>query len=804
MKCGYLKGWGLIMELFLTPASISFITQTILFLGITIYLVLINTHTKANYWLAGFYTVMVASSLAGFIATSSLEWYDLAVSVGNILGVIALPLLVQFAYNFPEIDPSKTRQAKVVLTISLIFSIFSIISVIPYVIRITPSSIYSILPIALKSIQILLLIWVIFLFTNLTIQQNQNQNQLTAKEKFLHPQGRISKAARGFMVALTGMLIFWIASMVLELLGQVAIAFFLFSISSSWALTFMIFTLINHTTRKASFLIKFFGIVMLTVFSGITVAAWLAAPVSQANYLASYAIPDRQTVHFNLTNATFTITQNEYMFDSDIGRQLVFNDEKPFSPVDLLATFPFAGENWLTLQVAQKGYVLFSADDPGANLLNIPHQSKPAIAALYLNDIQLTKNSSVFAHLTDEKSVFTWFLISPLDQPDASITTQLTLYPDGSFDISYSGIRSNFNYSPYLPNGLQQISGFFLGANDQTPDRIQFNAQLPYTSQAWTGVFQDYYIDFRSVLHQTMLMQLFALLLVAVVSSLIFPIFFQNSLWRPVKLIRTGIQQVMVEDYESFLEPRYSDEIGQIVMEFNKMKTHLLIKQETNQKHLQELEEKLSKRSNDLKTSIAKLEQEIESRRKLADAFDKAVLQQKKLSITDELTGVFNRSHVVSICEEEIKRAKRYSTPLSFILMDPDYFRMINETYGNVTGDEVLKSLSNFVSLKLRETDFLGRIGGEEFAIVLPLTTGEDALIAANRIRNLIGSQMMETTKGPIRISASFGVVEMPSEGIISVDIFLHRANQAVDQAKSQGRNAAVLWSPQMEKRPNS
>lgn len=789
------------MELFLTPASISFLTQTILFLGITIYLVLINTHTKANYWLAGFYTVMVVSSLAGFLAVSSLEWYDLAIAVENILIVIALPLLVQFAYNFPEINPSKKRQAKVVLSISLIVSIFSIISVFPYVIRFNLPALYSVLPIILKSIQILLLMWVIFLFTNLTIQQHQNNNQFTAREKFLHPHGRISKAARGFMVVLTGMLILWIASMTLNLLGQISLSFFLFSISASWALTFFIFTLINHTTRKASFLIKFYGIVILTVFSGITIAAWLAAPVSQANYLASYAIPDRQTVHFDLTNAIFTITQNEYVFDADIGRQLVFTDDKTFTPVNLLTTFPFAGKNWLNLQVARKGFVLFTADDSGETSLEIYRKSQPVIAALYLNDIELSKNSSVFAHLTDEKSVFTWFLISPLDKPDSPITTQLTLYPDGSFDISYSGIRSNFKYSPYLPNNLQQITGFFLGANDLTPDRIQFNSQLPYTSQSWTGVFQDYYIDFRSVMHQSMLMQLFSLLLVAVISSIIFPIFFQNSLWRPVKMIRTGIQQVMADDYDTFLEPRYSDEIGQIVMDFNKLKTHLLINLEANQKRIQELEEKLSKRSNELKTSIGKLEQEIEARRKLTDAFEKAILQQKKLSITDELTGVYNRSHVVSICEEEIKRAKRYNTPLSFILMDPDYFRMINETYGNVTGDEVLKSLTDFVSVKLRETDFLGRIGGEEFAIVLPLTTGEDALIAANRIRNLIGSQMMETTKGPIRISASFGVVEMPSEGIISVDIFLHRANQAVDLAKSQGRNKVVLWSPQMEKK---
>ena len=82
------------MNLFLTPASISFLAQTILFLGITIYLILLTTRTKANYWLAGFYTVMVAAGLAGFVGVSSLGWYEYAIHIHNALLVVALPLLI--------------------------------------------------------------------------------------------------------------------------------------------------------------------------------------------------------------------------------------------------------------------------------------------------------------------------------------------------------------------------------------------------------------------------------------------------------------------------------------------------------------------------------------------------------------------------------------------------------------------------------------------------------------------------------------------------------------------------------------
>ena len=108
------------------------------------------------------------------------------------------------------------------------------------------------------------------------------------------------------------------------------------------------------------------------------------------------------------------------------------------------------------------------------------------------------------------------------------------------------------------------------------------------------------------------------------------------------------------------------------------------------------------------------------------------------------------------------------------------------------------------ISTKLRETDTLGRIGGEEFAIIMPQTNGKDALIAANRIRNIIGQNSLETSKGPIRISASIGVVEMPAEGILSLDVLLNRVSLARDYAKTRGRNQAVIWSADMEKNPMS
>jgi len=788
------------MELYLTPASISFITQTILFLAITIYLIQINTHTKANFWLSGFYTVMVASSLAGFMAVSSIEWYEFTFHLHKTLILIALPLLMQFSFYFPELETSDRKNAKSGLILAIFIIFAALICVILKLFQVGFVIKYAeIIHLTIKILQILFLFIILFRFIKLTFRYSQNQQNSSKKAKFFNPTSRVAKATSGFSLSLICLLIVWIISLILGLFGLDALEIFVFSLGTSWSLLFLIFTLINQTTQKASFLIKLIGFVMLTVFTGISAAAWLAASVSQANYLASNATPDRQTIHFEQSNATYSISQDEYLFENDLGNQVTFLNNSSSRLVDLAVTFPFAGKNWNKLVIDQKGFVLFSEKDMGEIKLKLPQQSHPVIAALYLDDLAVTENTVIFASLLDDKSVFTWFLVTPLDNPDQTINAQLVLFPDGSFNISYKGIHSNFKYNPYLPKELTQITGFFLGNNDNNPSRIQFNSLLPFNSEAWSGVYQDYYIDFRSFLDQTMSMQLFALLLVSIVTALVFPIFFQNSLWYPIKMIRSGLQQIIQDNFQTYLEPRYTDELGQTIMEFNQMAKHVEVKRKADETRINELEEKLSHRSSELKISIEKLGREVEYRKKLSEALDKSIAQQKKFATQDELTGINNRAHFVEICEDEIKRAKRYETPLSFVIMDPDYLRMINETYGNATGDEVLRELAQLVQTKLRETDTLGRIGGEEFAILMPQTAGNDAQTAANRIRNIIGSQSLQTSKGPIRISVSFGISEMPSEGIFSVDVLFHRANQALDHAKNQGRNSVVLWNSLLE-----
>jgi diguanylate cyclase (GGDEF)-like protein len=632
---------------------------------------------------------------------------------------------------------------------------------------------------------------------NLTIHVSANRNGTSWINRLRHPKGRAALAARGFSFALLGMLFFWILSFVFEIIGFRNAAFFIFTISTTWALVIFIITLINHTSQRSGLLVKLIGLILITSFTGITAAAWISAPVSTANFQAAYAIPNRQTLHFEQNNATFSISQVDFKFDADLGHKLIYLDGENFSPVKLLTSFAYAGKNWEEIQVSPSGFIVFSQNTPSQARLKTETAS---IAAFYVQDMVTNENGGVFAHATEENTVITWYSSPRENDPTASITSQLFLYPDGSFDITYNGIHTNFNYNPYDIRNFKQVTGFFMGENDPKPTRIQFNNQLPYNSEAWNGVYQDYYVDFREYLHQNMYIQLYALLFTILVLIIVMPIFFQRSFVRPLKTLKQGFAQALQGDYDTWLEPNYNDDIGRTTIEFNQLLDFLSKEKNQNIQIIHELKSKLIQRNAELEQSVEKLSAEINARKSIQANLEACQQKNTQLITQDDMIGCYNRAFLLTLTEEEAKRAKRYNNPLSFAVIDPDYLRMINETYGTLTGDELLRSLAKALQETLRETDSLGRIGGEEFAVLMPETNGQEALQAANRWRNRIGGIMLETSKGPLRVSISVGVVEMASEGITSVDMLLHQANQALDAAKNQGRNSAVLWSPDLDK----
>ena len=159
----------------------------------------------------------------------------------------------------------------------------------------------------------------------------------------------------------------------------------------------------------------------------------------------------------------------------------------------------------------------------------------------------------------------------------------------------------------------------------------------------------------------------------------------------------------------------------------------------------------------------------------------------------DPKTGLFNARYFAAELGEELTRAERFQRPMTVIMADLDLLRDINNAYGHLAGDAVLKGVADIFRMQLREYDVPARFGGEEFAILLPETSAEQALETAERIRRAVAAARfeVETSSEPIKATVSLGVATYPADGS-DVNELIHQADLAVYRAKLQGRNRAL------------
>ena len=162
-------------------------------------------------------------------------------------------------------------------------------------------------------------------------------------------------------------------------------------------------------------------------------------------------------------------------------------------------------------------------------------------------------------------------------------------------------------------------------------------------------------------------------------------------------------------------------------------------------------------------------------------------LQQQ--AITDELTGVTNRRHFLAMAAQELKRVVRLRHALSIALIDLDHFKLINDTHGHAGGDQALKIFTQICQQHIREIDLLARFGGDEFILLLPVTTGEQARTVLERVRQALIVQRPTFHGGPVTLTISVGIAACDAGEAQSLETLLGRADQALYHAKKAGRN---------------
>jgi len=173
-----------------------------------------------------------------------------------------------------------------------------------------------------------------------------------------------------------------------------------------------------------------------------------------------------------------------------------------------------------------------------------------------------------------------------------------------------------------------------------------------------------------------------------------------------------------------------------------------------------------------------------------------AVPRLKREVNTDSKTGLWNAEYFIKAVENELLRARRYGRPLTVVIADLDFLRNINNAFGHLAGDEVLKSVAKILKKFFREYDVVARFGGEEFAVLLPETTPQEAYPRVEAVRRAVSGTRFESpiTGAVIRTTMSFGIADN-SNPIHTVKEIIHCADIAVYQAKVSGRNRTRIYS---------
>ena len=191
-------------------------------------------------------------------------------------------------------------------------------------------------------------------------------------------------------------------------------------------------------------------------------------------------------------------------------------------------------------------------------------------------------------------------------------------------------------------------------------------------------------------------------------------------------------------------------------------------------------------------TRMEQLQQKLETMEEQSQRMQAHLEEQRIRAITDPLTALPNRAAYNEKVEQEFSRQRRYQHPLSLVVCDLDHFKRINDGYGHLAGDKVLRLVARLISDRLRDTDFIARYGGEEFVVLLPETSVDKSKEVVEEVRKAIADSPFNFGGEPVQITMSFGITEA-REGDESHDVVFQRADDALYQAKQQGRNRSVI-----------
>lgn len=241
-------------------------------------------------------------------------------------------------------------------------------------------------------------------------------------------------------------------------------------------------------------------------------------------------------------------------------------------------------------------------------------------------------------------------------------------------------------------------------------------------------------------------------------------------------------------DFEDFMRIQNPTPIRRLATVMEKVCQHF----ESRESYLKRAVDELRSTRLELEQLNAVLDSKVKERTR---ALEEANSLLESLSTTDALTGISNRRNFDSLLQQELARTRRYDTRLSCIMFDIDHFKKVNDNYGHLLGDEVLKMIGEVLRNELRSHDIYARYGGEEFVVLLPETGIEAARKVAEKLRNAIASQTVRHNKHSVNVTVSLGVAEYNPEKMTAATEMVEAADKALYEAKDAGRNRTKLFN---------
>ena len=179
------------------------------------------------------------------------------------------------------------------------------------------------------------------------------------------------------------------------------------------------------------------------------------------------------------------------------------------------------------------------------------------------------------------------------------------------------------------------------------------------------------------------------------------------------------------------------------------------------------------------------------------DRIRKLQLTLEQMVVSDPLTGLHNRRFLMDRLLQEMQRSDRHGEPLAFAMIDLDGFKTINDLYGHVLGDKVLRAVGNAISRSIRVSDIAARYGGDEFAVILPQTPPEGAMRVCERLLRAISEAGFQDDSGKVcRVTASLGLAYYPADDVETPEDLVHSADGALYGAKRSGKNRYTAVRP--------